>query len=416
MTHEYTVQTRDGLDLVVHVDGEDNADTLVIVPVYGASVDFLRLLATHLSGRFRVLTWASRGVPGPRTSDCRPEAHVDDVASVVSALAQGPGWLLGYCNGADIGLRALIQHPRLFCGAVLACGSFGLGADAPQTKQAIRMRRLLRMSARSVQHAGAIRTYLDKTNQLFQSFPLTADAATIRRKASAYLADAESLHAYATMVLDLVGRDIRQLDPEATAPIKILASPADTVAHWKQSQIVSQRFPSSRFMMVEGWDHYAIVYRDDTWRRIEQDLLELVRGTNATASDRCALPAPEPGPPDLATTFMAPRTPLEAVVAGIWAEVLELEQVGVHDNFFDLGGHSLKATQVMARMGNALQVELPLRRLFERPTIAELCDAIEKARRDAPDPRTPALVAIARAYRKSGPLDAAHAPERGGKP
>jgi acyl carrier protein len=88
--------------------------------------------------------------------------------------------------------------------------------------------------------------------------------------------------------------------------------------------------------------------------------------------DRHALPAPDPTRSELEGVLVAPRTHVEAVLAGIWAEVLGLEYVGVHDNFFDVGGHSLTATQVMARVRNALRVELPLRSLFAAPSVAEL--------------------------------------------
>src|SRR5262249_7128867 len=95
--------------------------------------------------------------------------------------------------------------------------------------------------------------------------------------------------------------------------------------------------------------------------------------------DRKALPAPDAPRPKIEGEYIAPRTPVEEAVAGIWAEVLHLEQVGAHDDFFALGGHSLLATQVMSRIGKAFQVELPLRVLFETATLAGLAQRIEEA-------------------------------------
>jgi amino acid adenylation domain-containing protein len=93
--------------------------------------------------------------------------------------------------------------------------------------------------------------------------------------------------------------------------------------------------------------------------------------------DRQALPAPHQSRPELATAFVAPRTAVETALAGIWAEVLGAERVGIHDNFFELGGHSLLATQVMSRLPGTFHVELPLRSLFEAPTVAALAEQIE---------------------------------------
>lgn len=97
--------------------------------------------------------------------------------------------------------------------------------------------------------------------------------------------------------------------------------------------------------------------------------------------DRPALPAPESVTPDVQASYSAPRTMVEELLAGIWCEVLRLESVGIEDNFFELGGHSLLATQVNSRMRETLRVDLPLRVMFEAPTIASLAERIERERR-----------------------------------
>ncbi|AUB35489.1 Non-ribosomal peptide synthetase component F [Nostoc flagelliforme CCNUN1] len=93
--------------------------------------------------------------------------------------------------------------------------------------------------------------------------------------------------------------------------------------------------------------------------------------------DRRSLPAPE-SRPELEVSFVAPRTPIEQMLADIWADVLGVEQVGIDDNFFTLGGHSLLATQLISRVRNIFQVELPLRSLFEATTIASLSQYIQQ--------------------------------------
>ena len=81
---------------------------------------------------------------------------------------------------------------------------------------------------------------------------------------------------------------------------------------------------------------------------------------------------------------------MEEKLAGIMTEVLKVERIGVYDNFFEMGGHSLLGMQVVARVRKVFRVELPLRSLFEEPTIAGLCPAIEKTERFGENPVIPA--------------------------
>ena len=96
--------------------------------------------------------------------------------------------------------------------------------------------------------------------------------------------------------------------------------------------------------------------------------------------NRRALPTPDDRRPELDQVFVACRTPTEELLAAIWSQVLGIERVGIYDNFFQLGGHSLLATQVVSRIREAFQVEMPLRRLFEAPTVAGLAESVDVGR------------------------------------
>ncbi len=106
--------------------------------------------------------------------------------------------------------------------------------------------------------------------------------------------------------------------------------------------------------------------------------------------DRKALPPP--GRARAVDRQAAPQGAVEDMLAGIWEEALGVTPIGRHDNFFDLGGHSMVATQVISRIRTALQVELPLRRLFDAPTLAGLAAAVESAQAAASGTHLPPLV------------------------
>src|SRR5581483_563581 len=115
--------------------------------------------------------------------------------------------------------------------------------------------------------------------------------------------------------------------------------------------------------------------------------------------DRQALPAPEQSQ---TRTYVAPRTPTEEVLANIWAEVLRRDRISAEDNFFELGGHSLMATQIVSRVREHFKVELGLRVLFEKPTIAGLSEAILAAENNGAQSEEPAIVAVRRESYRAG--------------
>ncbi|NBD13709.1 non-ribosomal peptide synthetase, partial [Corallococcus silvisoli] len=123
---------------------------------------------------------------------------------------------------------------------------------------------------------------------------------------------------------------------------------------------------------------------------VRMDLLPL---TPSGKVNRNGLPVPtEEAIPS--TTYVAPVSAVEKLIADIWAPLLGVARVGTQDHFFELGGHSLLATQVASRLRESLQMELPVRMLFEAPTLAELAARIEALRQEARPRQAPPLVRV----------------------
>jgi aryl carrier-like protein len=92
--------------------------------------------------------------------------------------------------------------------------------------------------------------------------------------------------------------------------------------------------------------------------------------------DRNALPLPKIGSQEREVTFVAPRDAREQQLAQVWSEVLRVNPISIHDNFFDLGGHSLLIMQVLSRLRERFGVQVTVREVFERPTIAEIAELL----------------------------------------
>ncbi len=133
-------------------------------------------------------------------------------------------------------------------------------------------------------------------------------------------------------------------------------------------------------------------------------LLPSLPRTPSGKIDRQALPAPNFGAAAEDRGFVEPRSPLEAEVASIWAEVLKLDRVGVEDDFFSLGGHSLLAMQIMSRLQEAFRTQLPLVLLFQAPTVDRLSAAMQEL-----EERPGEMARIARALKRLRELSSADA-------
>jgi amino acid adenylation domain-containing protein len=101
-------------------------------------------------------------------------------------------------------------------------------------------------------------------------------------------------------------------------------------------------------------------------------MLSAMHRTEHGKIDRSTLPHPKPDQFRDRSVYVAPRTPMEKAIAAIWSEVLGFDQVGIHNDFFEMGGHSLSAMQIIVRVERAMRVEVPVQKLFDLPTVAQL--------------------------------------------
>jgi amino acid adenylation domain-containing protein/non-ribosomal peptide synthase protein (TIGR01720 family) len=136
-------------------------------------------------------------------------------------------------------------------------------------------------------------------------------------------------------------------------------------------------------------------------------LAEIPRKANGKV-DRDRLPALDLSENTSGADYVPPRNPSEELLATIWADVLKLDRVSIHDNFFDIGGHSLLATQVVSRLRSAFGVDVPVRALFETPTVAGVAEFIDTSRWQIQGHAAPPLRAISR----SGELALSFAQQR----
>lgn len=125
-------------------------------------------------------------------------------------------------------------------------------------------------------------------------------------------------------------------------------------------------------------------------------LLEALPLTPSGKVDRRALPAPDSSHRNREQHYIAPHTPVEEVIAGVWTQVLKSDRVSIDDNFFEQGGHSLLATQLVSRLRNIFQIQLPLRYVFEFPTVEGLAQAVEKMKRTQQGLQAPPIVPVPR--------------------
>lgn len=172
-------------------------------------------------------------------------------------------------------------------------------------------------------------------------------------------------------------RFLHKNDRWISKTIAPIVQPRSAVSSWDtyannplRGRFARKLIPHLRQILQESMPHYMVP--------AAFFLLDRLPRTATGKIDYKLLPTPDRTRPDIAKEYVPPRNPIEQIVAGIYSQILDIERVGVHDNFFELGGHSLLATQVVTQVRETFRVDLPLRAMFESPTVAGLVGVLVK--------------------------------------
>jgi FkbM family methyltransferase len=164
-----------------------------------------------------------------------------------------------------------------------------------------------------------------------------------------------------SFILYAIGRDVRKESWQSTAAARLVE--VEAAWHSPHRLIADARVRAER-KLPEYMVPAAFV------------LLEAMPLSPNGKIERRALPMPDESRPRMESTYVEPRTPVERELVELWRELLGIEQIGIDDNFFELGGHSLLLTQLASRIRTNFAVEMPLRLLFDAPTIVQMTTAI----------------------------------------
>ena len=192
-------------------------------------------------------------------------------------------------------------------------------------------------------------------------------------------------------LIDILGRTddqvkIRGVRIEPDGVAAVLSQHPDIIACTVVSRVIENSHPilvayivtkKQDKRLVRSLNSYLFIHLPGVMIPSEFIFLDKLPRTPNGKLDRGALAEIHQARFGVDTEYVAPRTECEKAVARIWAEIIGLGQVGIHNNFFRLGGHSFSAMQVTSRIRATFQLDFPLHILFEAPTVAELCDLIE---------------------------------------
>jgi amino acid adenylation domain-containing protein len=270
--------------------------------------------------------------------------------------------------------KELVIDPQLF--HVLPQRLAGVAAAEVRWKKGRALNELTRYRYDVVLHAGAKPLHIHTTpeSRAILDVRLTRDAAAERfiRTADEHV-DASTLR---NRLNELAPADVTRLPAGSDA--WAIAPRPEEVKPWSayttdplENGLSQQMIPRLREHLKGRVPEYMM---PSAWL-----MLKSLPLTPNGKVDRRALPDPQGRPEELGE-YVAPRTDLERTLTEIWAQVLQVDQVGIEDHFFEIGGHSLLAMQVLVRLRSALSIEMPMSVLFELPTIRELAAHVEEAR------------------------------------
>jgi pimeloyl-ACP methyl ester carboxylesterase/nucleoside-diphosphate-sugar epimerase len=300
-----TAKSFDGASLATYACGAEAGTPVVLVNALGMPAAFWTRVAARLAGRYRILSWETRGVPSFTEnfgeSDCGVDTHVGDLVAVMKAHGMEKAHVVGWCTGALIALRAAYRAPERVESLVLLNGNFSLGTEHPRTQFERNMRLAMPKVASSRKTAEIYyRTiYLPQRQGAVDAQEAEAHAQTMQlltstdpdliHLTSVPFDSVDALHRYGRLITEAFKEDAAPWARDVKCRAFVASGERDTTAHPDGSRFLASQLPSAKLEIYPDMDHYGLFGHE----RLSEDIAAFLDAQRPTGSTERAVAALE---------------------------------------------------------------------------------------------------------------------------
>ena len=422
---------------LTYYSGGSGQTPIILLNALGQGLPYWYRLMDSLMQRHRVIIWEPRGTVSP-PPPFGVNDQVDDLEAVLKNEGADTCYLIGWCTGPKIATEFYVRHPSAVLAMVFLNSTFRClgGPEEYETDYEHNLEPLIRLLNRRPETAASVMRSLraantaDNTNVLEESDHeelaarvLSLINADLKQEVLMPFRDESTMLNYSHQVLDFWSHNTLEQLSRIEVPVLVVGSEYDKSASPVMSSVAAERVPTARYVQLQGATHYCFYDRPDLIAELveqffhrpevfkvfdnearligrddevsgqsERDVTESAEPMSPSTPvlgeglpcmpDHGALAGPDSrGLAQAAAAIVAyeaPSNEIERKLAEIWVEVFDAPQPGIHDNFFSMGAQSLMATQLVARISDMFKLHLPLKQVFETPTIGGLATVIQR--------------------------------------